>query len=79
MDIAKNVINKTQKEVKGYSPEFNDLVGRMLDKNPATRIKWLEVVAHPWWKGLKFEVPELPEEPHFNSFLKRYGYLLELD
>ena len=34
----------------GVSPELADLVGRLLDKNPATRLCWADLRRHPFWK-----------------------------
>lgn len=38
---------------KWTSPELRDLIGRLLDRNPDTRITVEEILAHPWFtKGL---------------------------
>lgn len=29
---------------------FTDLVIRLLDKNPATRMSWVEMLTHPFWR-----------------------------
>jgi hypothetical protein len=51
----------------------------MLDKNPAVRITWEDVVAHPWWGQIKIDLPDFPEQVHFENFLEKYGYMRELD
>lgn len=35
-----SILHEEPAPLKGVSPELRDLVGRMLDKNPATRITW---------------------------------------
>ena len=35
--------------VKHFSPEFNDLVLKILQKDPVNRIWWDELKKHPWW------------------------------
>lgn len=36
-------------EVASFSPQFNDLVGRLLEKNPAKRLTWDQMKKHAWW------------------------------
>jgi len=35
----------------GYSKEFNDLMIRLMIKNPYQRPSWIDIVKHPFWKG----------------------------
>ena len=35
--------------VEGFSAEFNDLLKRLLDKDPLKRINWEELKLHPFW------------------------------
>ena len=35
--------------VKQFSPEFNDLVLKILQKDPVNRIWWDELKKHSWW------------------------------
>lgn len=35
--------------VPGFSSEFNDLVGKLLEKDPIKRITWPELRKHPFW------------------------------
>jgi len=77
-NIARNIMENEFQDIKGYSPQFNSLLSKMLTKNPANRISWQEIVTHPWWEGLHFNVPDLPDQPHFEEFLRKYGYLMEI-
>ena len=36
-----------------YSKSFNDLIHRMLQKDPVKRIYLDEIITHPWFKGLE--------------------------
>jgi serine/threonine protein kinase len=33
-----------------FSEEFNDLIQKMLQKDPVKRINWEEIKRHPWWQ-----------------------------
>ena len=35
--------------VRHFSPEFNDLVHKILQKDPVNRMWWEELKKHPWW------------------------------
>lgn len=59
------ILHEQHGPLEGVSPELCDLVGRMLDKNPATRITWavggglrmcLDVVIHV--------IHDVPSNPH---------------
>ncbi len=36
------------------SEDLNDLLKRMLEKDPIRRINWDEIKTHPFWRGLEF-------------------------
>jgi len=36
---------------QGYSPALQDLMARLLDPNPDTRITAVDALRHPWVKG----------------------------
>jgi serine/threonine-protein kinase ULK4 len=35
--------------IPGFSSEFNDLVSKLLKKDPIERITWPELKRHPFW------------------------------
>ena len=35
--------------ISSFSSEFNDLIRRLLEKNPYKRISWQDLVVHPFW------------------------------
>lgn len=48
----------------------------MLEKDPADRITWEELVETPYWgeEELKeLNLSSLPEEPQFEAYLKKMG------
>lgn len=57
----------------GASPEFEDLVARLLDKNPATRIGWDGLPGHPFWQAAPLPLRDMPEQPLFEQFIKEQG------
>lgn len=52
------------------SPEFADLVQRLLVKDPVHRISWPKLRVHPFWRVATKELP-LPEQPAFDHFLRQ--------
>lgn len=51
-------------------PEMCDLVARLLEKDPARRIGWEEVAAHPAWRE-PLPPATLPTQRAFEAFLRR--------
>ena len=54
------------------SPEFQDLILRLLDKNPAMRLSWRGMCEHCFWQT---PLPQraMPPEPMLDAFIKRHG------
>ncbi|PAA70010.1 hypothetical protein BOX15_Mlig024936g1 [Macrostomum lignano] len=58
-DVAEGIVYKQlpPPRVKGArltgkpSNDFSDLVGRLLDKDPDTRLDWPELISHSFWQG----------------------------
>jgi serine/threonine-protein kinase ULK4 len=74
IELAKNICEKDVAPIPTLSSECNNLILRMLEKNPARRAKWSEITRHPWWTGISFEEYDYPEQPHFDQFLNKMGY-----
>ena len=53
--------------VPAFGSEFNDLIQKLLLKDPLQRITWAEIYAHPWWESAEpsypFEKFSFPEQP----------------
>lgn len=45
-DLIKNICENEYVPLEGFSDEFNDLVKRLLEKDPIKRINWEEIKAH---------------------------------
>ncbi|MCO5588972.1 hypothetical protein L7F22_042936 [Adiantum nelumboides] len=50
------------------SKELQDLVARLLTKDPAKRLQWSELCQHPFWR-VKMKLLHLPPQPAFTSSL----------
>jgi serine/threonine-protein kinase ULK4 len=51
-ELQKHVLSSSHSpELESGSEELKHLVARMLAKNPIERIRWKELVSHPWWTG----------------------------
>ena len=60
-EIARSIMRKQLTPIRGYSDEFNSLLRKMLQKNPAERITWPEISTHSWWAGVTFNTPQFPD------------------
>eukprot|EP00798_Chlamydomonas_sp_ICE-L_P014436 gene14436-20443_t len=69
--LVLEILNNEPEAIPGISPDFTDLLNRLLDKNPATRISWKELVVHPFWQA-QLQPMDMPEEPALQAFLTRY-------
>lgn len=56
--------------VKELSDDFNDLLGKLLEKEPMCRPSWEELASHPFWKNDPFTSLPLPPQPQFDKYLK---------
>ncbi len=45
----------------GVSPEFQNLVSRLLDRDPSSRLTWAELCAHPFWGASPLEELSVPD------------------
>mmetsp|Transcript_27646 Transcript_27646/g.26666 ORF Transcript_27646/g.26666 Transcript_27646/m.26666 type:complete len:176 (+) Transcript_27646:593-1120(+) len=55
--------------VEGFSPAFNDLLARLLEKDPIKRIYWEHLRKHPFWQK-EINQRSLPKQPQFESYLQ---------
>ncbi|KKF92716.1 Calcium/calmodulin-dependent protein kinase kinase 1 [Ceratocystis platani] len=67
-DMYDNIRMKRHVLPEGESPEFVDLMDRILDKDPLTRIKMPELREHPWVTMSGVD-PLLPEEENCAEFI----------
>jgi serine/threonine protein kinase len=48
-ELIQKIVVQDVPVVEGFSKEFNDIVQKMLQKDPIYRINWDEIKKHPWW------------------------------
>ena len=48
---------------------LNDLLGRLLEKDPVKRISWEHLRKHPFWNK-EINLRKLPRQPAFDNYLK---------
>ncbi|KAG2493011.1 hypothetical protein HYH03_008674 [Edaphochlamys debaryana] len=72
--LVHEILNNEPQPIPGASAEYHDLIMRLLDKNPGTRIRWKELCEHPFWQ-VRLPVLDLPPEPALEAFIQRYGLL----
>jgi serine/threonine-protein kinase ULK4 len=49
-ELSTLIRNSQPQPIGEVSNEFNDLVLKMLSKNPRDRPNWLQILKHPWWQ-----------------------------
>ncbi|PNW72926.1 hypothetical protein CHLRE_14g612000v5 [Chlamydomonas reinhardtii] len=70
--LIHEILNNEPQPITGASAEYQEMISRLLDKNPATRIKWRELCAHPFWQ-VRLPTLDLPPEPALEAFIARYN------
>lgn len=48
-DLIQMILESDFTKVDGFSPHFNDLLRKLLEKDPIKRINWNELKDHPFW------------------------------
>uniref|UniRef100_A0A7S3R0S0 Protein kinase domain-containing protein n=2 Tax=Dunaliella TaxID=3044 RepID=A0A7S3R0S0_DUNTE len=69
--LVQEILHNEPAPIPGASPQFASLCSRLLDKNPATRIKWHELIVHPFWQVCMTAL-SMPPEPALEAFVKAY-------
>ena len=73
-DLIQMIVQQDFSKVDGYSSEFNDLLKRLLEKDPIKRINWDELKSHSFWvlKGTTMEFTKrvYPTQPQFDLYLR---------
>ena len=65
-------------ELPNFSEDFNDLIRRLLEKDPVRRMTWHELKAHPFWYSqapvYQFKRRSFyPDQPQFDKYLVGRG------
>ena len=73
-ELLTQIVSQEVPPVADASVEFNQLLTDLLEKDPAQRISWPELLSHPFW-GSAFVGVEamLPEQPHYDRYLRDRG------
>lgn len=71
-ELVRLILHSDYPAMEDASPEFASLIARLLDKNPATRMTWAEMLTHPFWQ---FTLPclPMPEEPALARFIAKHN------
>lgn len=48
-ELISKITSDEIRPVEGFTVEFNDLLMKLLHKDPIYRINWEELKKHPWW------------------------------
>ncbi|GMH45644.1 hypothetical protein BSKO_13601 [Bryopsis sp. KO-2023] len=67
-ELLNTIMSEPPDTLPGASAEFRDLVARLLDKNPATRLGWNDILSHPFWNET-FEAVEMPKETRLEDYI----------
>lgn len=68
-ELVRSILHAEPTTPKNASPPFADLLKRLLDKNPATRMSWLEMLTHPFWR-FSLRPMQMPQEPALLRFIE---------
>jgi len=68
-ELVRSILHSEPAPPKGASTSFADLLRRVLDKNPATRMSWLEMLTHPFWR-FSLRPMQMPREPALLRFIE---------
>lgn len=73
-DLVTQIVSAPTPPIPGFSDDFNSLISNLLQKDPARRISWDELVLHPFFNDcfptLSFE---LPVQPLYQKYLVQRG------
>lgn len=71
-DLIGQIQDSPLQNVEGFSVIFNDLLGRLLEKDPVKRISWEHLRKHPFWTK-EINQRKLPRQPTFDTYLQGRG------
>jgi serine/threonine-protein kinase ULK4 len=68
--LTKLILNEPFSPLPDVSQQLNDLLEKLLRKDPIERIQWPELIVHPFW-NFTVRLLELPPQPHFDSWVQK--------
>lgn len=72
-DLVNMIQDNPTPTIPEFSDEFNDLLCKLLEKEPTCRPSWEELCNHPFWKGDPLKTLPMPEQPQFDEYLRGKG------
>lgn len=48
-ELITMIVEQETPRLEGFSADFNDLMAKLLEKDPLKRITWDELKKHPFW------------------------------
>lgn len=65
-DLIAMIVESDCPRLDGFSPQFNDLISKLLEKDPIKRLSWDEIKKHPFWTCTQDFEPEFTKRvyPH---------------
>jgi len=76
-DLLGLILDGELTPVDGTSSDFNDLLRRMLEKDPIKRINWEELRTHPFWRDYELPKRNYPQQTQFEAYLRLRGIVPE--
>ena len=68
-DLITQICEEETPQVEGFSPLFNDLLKRLLEKDAVKRIYWEHLRKHPFW-AKEINQRKIPRQPQFDKYLQ---------
>jgi len=63
-ELITMIVEQETPRLEGFSQDFNDLIGKLLEKDPLKRITWEELKKHTFWLGEdEFTKRVFPHQP----------------
>jgi serine/threonine-protein kinase ULK4 len=71
-ELVRLILHTEYASMPDASPEFENLINRLLDKNPATRMTWAEMLTHPFWR-FTLVPTQMPPEPALERYIEKHN------
>ena len=72
-DLVAMIQDDPTPKLSEFSDEFNDLISKLLEKEPTCRPSWEELCNHPFWRKDPLKSLPLPVQPQFDEYLRGKG------
>lgn len=73
-ELITQICNANTPNVPEFSEDFNELLIDLMEKDPAKRVTWEELVAHPFWGNNATDLDVvMPPQPQYEKYLQKRG------